>query len=67
MTEAQKKWLSEHPEYSLYRNSGIVALTGWTGKGYLYPSGRFAEDDGKTWFAGRSAGTMYVGREYQIV
>lgn len=68
MTEGQKQWLKDHPNYSEVRER-IVQITNWTDRGYLFPNGNFQPDDGKTLFAfklGVGKAPLYVGREYYI-
>lgn len=64
MTEAQRAWLSENPEFGPveYR---IVSLYQWSDQGYLFENGRFSRDDGKTLFldTGRA---LRVGRKYYV-
>jgi hypothetical protein len=75
MTPDQKQWLDEHPNYSPVRENMVVSMTAWTDKGWLFASGRFVADDGKTlfphkysWFPrGRKPYPVHVGRHYEIV
>lgn len=74
MTPAQKLWLDEHPNFSPVREYPAVSLNGWTDKGWLFHTGRFISDDGKTlfphkfpsWFASKDPQPILVGRCYTI-
>lgn len=65
MTEAQKEWLSEHPNFSAVRETSFLTCTGWADVGYLFEDGKFIKDDGKTLFWGPRG--LKVGRPYTIV
>lgn len=44
MTEEQRKWLEENPEFKPWGQHGVVSIYGWTDVGYLFPNGTLVSD-----------------------
>jgi hypothetical protein len=66
MTDEQKRWLAEHPEYSPVRRHGAVSLYDWLDEGTLFPNGHFAKHNSTTLILG-NRGSVVVGRRYEKV
>lgn len=78
MTQEQKDWLADHPQFKPWRPHGAVSIYGWTGVGWLHGNGRFVPDGEPVGWLGvhaiSSGGTLHiipddavkVGHEYMI-
>lgn len=77
-TEAQRKWLEDHPEFKVWYPHGFISIKGWTDRGCITPQGEFVAGEtkpipfmggafslGDTLYAPGSY-VMRVGREYDI-
>jgi hypothetical protein len=65
MTDAQKKWMSDHPKFKFWQPHGVMSLYGWTDVGFLMPDGKLVPDgEHHNWawpmHLMSSGGTLYV-------
>ena len=64
VTEKQSEWLKKNTEYSAVKSS-TVSLYDWFDQGWLWESGKFSVDDGRTLFGGTER-AVRVGKKYMI-